>query len=84
VASGEGIAIVLTLALGGIVQDGVDVVDVPGLGTRRIVLRRFDPRRSTRTPIDTVARLLPESAASFDTINLLTASRCPDVCRQEP
>lgn len=67
VAAGEGIAIVPTLALGGIVQNGVDVIDVPGLGTRRIVLRRFDPRRSTSTPIDTVARLLRESAASFDT-----------------
>ncbi|WP_258804139.1 LysR family transcriptional regulator [Pseudarthrobacter sp. NS4] len=67
VAAGEGIAVVPTLALSGIVQDGVDVLDVPGLGTRRIVLRRFDPRRSTSAPIDTVARLLRESAAAFDT-----------------
>lgn len=67
VAAGEGIAIVPTLALGGIVQDGVEIVDVPGLGTRRIVLRRFDPRQSASTPIDTVARLLRESAALFDT-----------------
>lgn len=67
VAAGEGIAIVPTLALSGLVQDGVEVLDVPGLGTRRIVLRRFDPRRQTSTPIDTVARLLRESAAAFDT-----------------
>lgn len=67
VAAGEGIAIVPTLALSGLVQDGVDVLDVPGLGTRRIVLRRFDPRRQTSTPMDTVARLLRESAAPFDT-----------------
>lgn len=67
VAAGEGIAIVPTLALSGIAHDGVDVLDVPGLGTRRIVLRRFDPRRSPSTPVDTVARLLRESAAAFDT-----------------
>ncbi len=67
VAAGEGIAIVPTLALSGIAHAGVDVLDVPGLGTRRIVLRRFDRRRSTSTPADTVARLLRESAAAFDT-----------------
>lgn len=66
-AAGEGIAIVPTLALSGIAHDGVDVLDVPGLGTRRIVLRRFDRRRSPSTPVDTVARLLRESAAAFDT-----------------
>ncbi|MBE4718676.1 LysR family transcriptional regulator [Pseudarthrobacter sp. AB1] len=67
VAAGEGIAIVPTLALSGVAHDGVDVLDVPGLGTRRIVLRRFDRRRSASTPVDTVARLLRESAAAFDT-----------------
>lgn len=67
VAAGEGIAIVPTLALSGVVQDGVDILDVPGLGTRRIVLRRFDRRRSASMPADTVARLLRESAAAFDT-----------------
>lgn len=67
VAAGEGIAILPTLALSGVVHDGVDVLDVPGLGTRRIVLRRFDRRRSTSAPVDTVARLLREAAAAFDT-----------------
>jgi molybdate transport repressor ModE-like protein len=67
VAAGEGIAIVPTLALSGVNHDGVDVLDVPGLGTRRIVLRRFDRRRSASMPVDTVARLLRESAAAFDT-----------------
>ena len=60
-------AIVPTLALSGVAHDGVDVLDVPGLGTRRIVLRRFDRRRSPSTPVDTVARLLRESAGAFDT-----------------
>ena len=67
VAAGEGIAILPTLALSGVNHDGVDVLDVPGLGTRRIVLRRFDRRRSASMPVDTVARLLRESAAAFDT-----------------
>lgn len=67
VAAGEGIAIVPTLALTGVVQDGVDILDVPGLGTRRIVLRRFERRRPANLPVDTVARLLRESAAGFDT-----------------
>jgi len=67
VAAGEGIAIVPTLALSGVAHDGVDVLDVPGLGTRRIVLRRFDRRRSPSTPVDTVARLLRESAGAVDT-----------------
>lgn len=68
VAAGEGVAIVPTLALTGVVQDGVEVLDVPGLGTRRIVLRRFGGRRRRSSlPVDTVARLLRESAAAFDT-----------------
>jgi len=67
VAAGEGVAIVPTLALSGVIHDGVDILDVPGLGTRRIVLRRFDRRRSANMPADTVARLLRESAAAFDT-----------------
>jgi DNA-binding transcriptional LysR family regulator len=68
VAAGEGVAIVPTLALTGVVQGGVEVLDVPGLGTRRIVLRRFDGRRRrTSMPVDTVSRLLRESAAAFDT-----------------
>jgi len=67
VTAGEGVAILPTLALAGLVPDGVDILDVPGLGTRRIVLRRFDGRRRTSTPVDTVARLLREAAAAFDT-----------------
>ncbi|GGV42369.1 LysR family transcriptional regulator [Paenarthrobacter nicotinovorans] len=67
VAAGEGVAIVPTLALTGVVQDQVDILDVPGLGTRHIALRRFDRRRPTSLPLDTVARLLRESAADFDT-----------------
>ncbi len=65
VAAGEGVTVLPALALRGIVQPGLDVLDVPGLGTRRIVLRRFEPGRSVSTPMDTVARLLRESVAAF-------------------
>ncbi|MET3368578.1 LysR family transcriptional regulator [Arthrobacter sp. M2012083] len=67
VAAGEGVAIVPTLALTGVVHDQVDILDVPGLGTRHIALRRFDRRKAASLPLDTVARLLRESAAVFDT-----------------
>ncbi|BCW65093.1 LysR family transcriptional regulator [Paenarthrobacter sp. MSM-2-10-13] len=67
VAAGEGVAIVPTLALTGVVHDHVDILDVPGLGTRHIALRRFDRRKAASLPVDTVARLLRESAAAFDT-----------------
>ena len=67
VAAGEGVAIVPTLALTGVVHDHVDILDVPGLGTRHIALRRFDRRRAASLPVDTVSRLLRESAAAFDT-----------------
>ncbi len=67
VAAGEGVAIVPTLALTGVVHDQVDILDVPGLGTRHIALRRFDRRKAASLPLDTVARLLRDSAAAFDT-----------------
>lgn len=69
VAAGEGVAVLPALALNGIVQTGVDILDVPGLGTRRIVLRRFDRLKSVSTPMDTVARLLRESVAALDPLS---------------
>lgn len=75
VAAGEGVTVLPALALHGIVQPEVDVLDVPGLGTRRIVLRRFDPGRSVRTPMDTVARLLRESVAEFTAPGATNRSR---------
>lgn len=65
VAAGEGATVLPALALHGIVQPGIEVLDVPGLGTRRIVLRRFDRGRPVTSPMDTVARLLRESVAAF-------------------
>ena len=72
VAAGEGVAVVPVLALHRVVQDGVDVLDVPGLGTRRIVLRRFDRRRVASTPVDTVVRLVREAVAALDLDGLVS------------
>lgn len=65
VAAGEGVTVLPALALHGIAVPGVDILDVPGLGTRRIVLRRFGSGRSASAPVDTVARLLRESVTAF-------------------
>lgn len=65
VAAGEGVTVLPALTLHGIVQPGVEVLDVPGLGARRIVLRRFHYGGSIGTPMDTVARQLRESVADF-------------------
>ncbi|MFD1210573.1 LysR family transcriptional regulator [Arthrobacter sp. GCM10027362] len=84
VAAGEGVAVIPALALSGVVQDGVDVLDVPGLGTRRIVLRRLDRRRSISMPVDTVARLLRESVAAFDTLAVAPRSGPPGYAERRP
>lgn len=66
VAAGQGIAVMPALALRGIVPDNVDAVDLPGLGTRRIVLRRFAKMRSADGPIDALIGLIRESVNEFD------------------
>lgn len=66
VAAGEGMTVIPALALHGTLQEGVDVLDLPGLGSRRIVLRRFDRRRGANTVVDTVVRLIREAVADLD------------------
>ena len=63
VAAGEGVTLVPSLALERLSTDGVDVLDVPGLGMRRIVLRTL--RRGGSTVLDTVVGLVREASASF-------------------
>ena len=53
VAAGEGVTLVPSLALERLPTDDVDVLDVPGLGMRRIVLRTL--KRGGSTVLDTVA-----------------------------
>lgn len=70
VAAGEGVAVVPVLALHGAIRgavlEGMDVLDLPGLGSRRIVLRRFDRRREANTAVDTTVRLIREAVTDLD------------------
>lgn len=66
VAAGEGVALVPMLALHGVTRPGVDVLDVPGIGARRIVVRRYDRPRGDATPTERAVQLMRESAAGLD------------------
>ncbi|MDR7254770.1 DNA-binding transcriptional LysR family regulator [Nocardioides sp. BE266] len=65
VAAGEGVTIAPALALESLPVDGVDVLDVPGLGMRRVVLRHLARSRSTSQVLDTTVGLIREAAAAF-------------------
>jgi DNA-binding transcriptional LysR family regulator len=64
VAAGEGVALVPSLALVGYASEGVDALDVPGLGMRRVVLRLLTRARASAT-LETATMLLREAAAAF-------------------
>ena len=63
VRAGEGVTLVPSLALERLSTTDLDVLDIPGLGMRRIVLRSL--RRSSGSAFDTVAALVREASASF-------------------
>ncbi len=63
VAAGEGFTLLPSLALHLQDIEGVDVLDVPGLGTRRIVLRQRDS--GDVEAAEAVATLVREAAASL-------------------
>lgn len=63
VAAGEGVALVPSLALRGVTQEGVEMLDVPGLGQRRIVLRRLSGRGVTKV-MDVATALIRDAAAA--------------------
>jgi len=65
VTAGEGVAMVPSLALYGLPQTGFDALEIPGLGMRRIVLRRYERRRTPET-VDVAANLIREASAAFD------------------
>lgn len=62
VAAGEGVALVPSLALIDNPHPGVSPLEMPGLGTRRIVLRRYEGRGVPET-IDVAVALIREAAA---------------------
>jgi DNA-binding transcriptional LysR family regulator len=65
VAAGEGVALVPSLALRGVTQSGVDTLDVPGLGQRRIVLRRVAGRGVPKV-VDVATALIRDAAGAVD------------------
>lgn len=66
VAAGEGVAMIPSLALHGIVVGAnVDALVIPGLGMRRIVLRRYERKNRAQT-VDVAAQLIREAAAAFE------------------
>lgn len=65
VAAGEGVTLVPSLALEGLRTDGVDALDIPGLGMRRVVLRHLIRSRGASASLDTATSLIREAAASF-------------------
>lgn len=65
VAAGEGVTLISALALVGANVTGVDALDVPGLGTRRVVLRRYE-RRGVPEAVRAAAGLIRKAAVTFD------------------
>jgi molybdate transport repressor ModE-like protein len=64
-AAGEGVTLVPALALEGLGTEGVDAVDIPGLGMRRVVLRHLTRSRSASPSLATAIGLIREAAAAF-------------------
>lgn len=65
VAAGQGVTLIPALALEALPTDGIDVLDIPGLGMRRVVLRHLTRRRDTSTALETAIGLVREAAAGF-------------------
>lgn len=65
VAARQGVTLAPALALESLTTDGVDTLDIPGLGMRRIVLRHLSRSRAASPSLDTAAGLIREAAAAF-------------------
>lgn len=61
VAAGQGMALIPLLALHGLPQDGVETLDVPGLGTRRIVVRSYSRGQQTNALVTAVTGLIQDA-----------------------
>jgi len=65
VAAGQGVALIPALALESLSTRGVDALDIPGLGMRRVVLRHLTRSRATSPTLETAVNLVREAAAAF-------------------
>ncbi|MEN0138662.1 MAG: LysR family transcriptional regulator [Rhodococcus sp. (in: high G+C Gram-positive bacteria)] len=66
VAAGEGMTVLPSLALQGMLLEGVDVIDVPGLGTRRVVLRSYPRGKTADNLVAAVTALLREATSTLN------------------
>jgi molybdate transport repressor ModE-like protein len=65
VAAGEGVTLAPSLALESLPNEGVDTLDIPGLGMRRLVLRSLTRSRTASPTLDTATSLIREAAVAF-------------------
>jgi molybdate transport repressor ModE-like protein len=65
VAAGEGVTLFPALALEALPTEGVDALDIPGLGMRRVVLRSLTRSRRGSPTLDTATTLIREASAAF-------------------
>jgi DNA-binding transcriptional LysR family regulator len=65
VAAGEGITLAPALALESLPAEGVDLLDVPGLGMRRVVLRHLTRGRTASPTLARATVLIREASAAF-------------------
>jgi DNA-binding transcriptional LysR family regulator len=65
VAAGQGVTLAPALALEALPTKGVDLLDIPGLGMRRVVLRHLTRSSAASPTLATAAALIREAAAAF-------------------
>ena len=65
VAAGEGMTLLPQLALQGTLPEGVEVSDVPGLGSRRLALRHRSGRRATSQAVTAGIDFLRDISVTF-------------------
>ncbi len=65
VAAGQGVTLAPALALESLPSDGVDLLDIPGLGMRRVVLRHLTRSRTASPILATATGLIREASAAF-------------------
>ena len=64
VAAGEGATLISSLALHGTTPPGIEILDLPGIGYRRVVLRRLEGRRVPEV-VDLAATMVRDAAAAI-------------------
>ena len=65
VAAGEGVTLAPALALESLPTEAVDLLDVPGLGMRRVVLRHLARTSAASPMLATATALIREASAAF-------------------